>query len=164
MKWPAGARKGNRSSCCHGSRCIATLGIINDTKITTHLYPIGFSGVGVGSSEWAPFYTISHFFVVSLFFSSNYERTTQDNLHVLQTTLLCWIYVRHGNILHWISKAPLSPIPLFFYHTSSFTHFLIIGSICCKMAQLFRTSHAHALLHTLSVPGQRCSEGMRRQS
>lgn len=114
MKWPAGARKGNRSSCCHGSRCIATLGIINDTKITTHLYPIGFSGVGVGSSEWAPFYTISHFFVVSLFFSSNYERTTQDNLHVLQTTLLCWIYVRHGNILHWISKAPLSPIPLFF--------------------------------------------------
>lgn len=32
---------------------------------------------------------------------------------MLHATPLCWIYVRHGNILHWISKTPLSPIPLF---------------------------------------------------
>lgn len=163
MKWPAGARKGNRSSCCHGSRCIATPGVINDTKITTHLYPIGFSGVGVGSSEWAPFTAYHTFFVVTLFFSSNSERTTQDNrsaLHNPSLLNLCstWRYFALNK-----QGAPLSN-PFIFCRTSSFTHFLIIGSICCKMAQLFRTSHAHALLHTLSVPGQRCSEGMRRQS
>lgn len=163
MKWPAGARKGNRSSCCHGSRCIAILGIINDTKITTHLYPIGFSGVGVGS-EWAPFYTISHFFWWFLCFSSQIPKGQHEIIYLCskQPPLLnlcsTWQYFALNK-----QGAPLSN-PFIFYRTSSFTHFLIIGSICCKMAQLFCTSHAHALLHTLSVPGQHCSEGMWRQS